>query len=149
MSRKAEFKARREMLGLSQADLAKMLGIDTMNVKRWERPGQAEPREFAFDLLDELESMQWTAVGEALSVVDEMQDETGSVPNMVQLTYYREQAQYDLFGRDEGLYNVANANARAVATILRERGINAKWAFPDDEENIYHGLSGAGESEQD
>lgn len=145
MSRKAELKARREMLGLSQADLAKMLGIDTMNVKRWERPGQAEPRDFAFELLSNLEAMQRNAINESLDLVEDMAERYGHYPDEVQLTYYRDQEQYDLLGRDDGDFGMANANARAVATILRENGVTVSWAYPDDDANIYHGLSDAGE----
>ena len=35
---KADFKAMREMVGMSQSLLAKRLGVTTTSVKRWERP---------------------------------------------------------------------------------------------------------------
>lgn len=145
MSRKSELKARREALGLSQSDLAGMLGIDTMNVKRWERPGKTEPRPFAFVLLSELESQRARVMDEALNAVYEIEDRTGERPGSIQLTYYHNQEQYDAMGRDEGPFGMANANARAVASMLEDMGIRVEWAYPDDEGNVYHGAARAAE----
>lgn len=136
---KAEFRAMREMLGLSQNDVARLLGIDVENVKRWERPGEAPPRPFAWELVDELEVRQEAAVDEAVRVVERMQEENGALPESVQLTYYRSQEQYDAMGRDEGPFGMANANARLVAWKLGGMGVNVEWAYPDDEGNVYHG----------
>lgn len=58
----------------------------------------------------------------------------------VQLTYYRDQEQFDLFGREPGEpYGQANANTRMTADALRCQGIDVSFAYPDDSDNIYHG----------
>lgn len=137
---KAEFRALRDALGLSQADVARMLGIDVANVKRWEKPGEAHPKPFAWELLDKLEVRQRETVRQGVEAVMRMQEEHGSLPERVQLTYWRDQAQYDAMGRDEGPFGMANANARLVAHELARLGVEAEWAYADDEDNIYHNI---------
>ena len=56
----------------------------------------------------------------------------------VQLTYYRTQEQFDELGRDGGPFGVANANARAAAQHLEDLGYEVEFAYPDDQDNVYH-----------
>ena len=54
------------------------------------------------------------------------------MPDVVALTYWRSQEQYDEMGRDEGWYGVSNANARAVAAELRRYGFRVEFRYPGD-----------------
>ena len=134
---KAEFRASRETLGLSQGNVARLLGIDVANVKRWEKPGEAYPKPFAWELLDELMKLRRKTIAEGVEVVLSMQEHDG-MPDRVQLTYWRDQAQFDAMGRDEGPFGMANANARGVAAELERLGIDVEWSYADDDDNVYH-----------
>ena len=51
---KAAFKALREDIGISQAALAKELGVTVRSVSRWENPREDnEPQQFAIDYLQD------------------------------------------------------------------------------------------------
>lgn len=140
MSVKAEMRALREMVGLSQADLAASLGVSTRSVKRWEHPEWRDPPGDVMDLLHEARERQLRTVEGALKVVREH-----SKAAAVQLTCYRSQQQYDGLGREPGEpLGCANANARLVADRLEAEGYDVEWSYPDDEDNIYHGARSIG-----
>lgn len=129
---KADFKARREMLGLTQQDVADAAGVSVTTVKKWERPGQTEPPGDVWDWIEGCEGLQAEVV--ELAVSSALAYGQGAV----QMTYYRSQEQYDVLGRDPGLYGMANANARMAASRLRSLGREVDFAYPDDEGNVYH-----------
>ena len=130
---KADFKARREALGLTQQDVADTAEVSITSAKKWERPGQTEPPEDVWEWIEDRERMQSEAVETAVSAA------LAHGRGPVQITYYRTQEQYDALGRDPGTYSAANANARLVAWRLRSLGIEVDFAYPDDAGNIYHG----------
>lgn len=140
MSTKAEMRAIREMVGLSQADLAAAVGVSTRSVKRWEHPEWSDPPEDVIDLLHEARARQLRTVEGALEVVREH-----GMARAVQLTCYRSQQQYDDLGREPGEpFGCANANSRAVADRLEAEGYEVEWSYPDDPDNIYHGTRSIG-----
>lgn len=131
---KADFKARRERLGLTQQDIADALGINIKTVKNWENPKQPRYRisDAAWRYLDRALDMQAQQVAYACSVVEKRIDELGRHPAAVSITYYRDQATYDRFGREAGPFGQANANARAIACELERMGIQVEFRYPDD-----------------
>lgn len=136
MRSKAEFRALRESVGMSQADVAKKLGVTVRSVRRWEtpEPGYRGAPDDAWAMLDDALAKQDAVVAGALDMAEAMPH--GSV----QLTYYRDQTQFDLFGREPGEpYGQANASARMTADALRCQGVEVSFAYPDDSDNIYHG----------
>lgn len=128
MSDKARMRALRETVGLTQPDLAEMVGVRPLTVKRWEREDNPwEPPEDVIAQLERLLAVQAEAVEAAMGVVSGLPD-GGSV----QLRYYRDQAMYDEHGRDEGPVGVANATARAVAAKLRGLGYEVGYSYPGE-----------------
>ena len=127
---KADFRAIRETIGLTQADVAKALGVSLRTVKRWEHPDWQEPPEDAWAWLMDMHERHDAAV-------DAMVDRTLTVAgrgdiDVVAITYYRDQSQYDAHGREPGPYGFANAVARDVAAELAREGVSVEFAYPDD-----------------
>lgn len=131
MSTKADFRATRETIGLTQGDVAKALGVSLRTVKRWEHPGWQEPPEDAWawllDMLERHEAAVDAMVDKAMELVREHGLE------VVSITYYREQSQYDACGRDDGPYGFVNSIAREVALDLAGEGIETEFRYPDDD----------------
>ena len=127
---KADFRAIRETIGLTQGDVAKALGVALRTVKRWEHPDRQEPPEDACEwLLGMLERHD--------TLVDAMVDRALAAAgrgdlDVVAITYYREQSQYDALGRDDGPYGFVNSIAREVALDLAVEGIETEFRYPDE-----------------
>lgn len=128
---KADFRAIRETIGLTQGDVAKACGVSLRTVKRWEHPDWQEPPddawEWLLDMHDRHDALVDEAVGRALAIVGERGE-----PAAVVITYYRDQAQYDAHGRDPGPYGFVNSVAREVALDLNGEGIETEFRYPDE-----------------
>lgn len=130
---KAGFKALREDLGMSQGDLAREAWCNIQSVKRWEKEGNSwDPPARAWAALEDAASRQREAVAAALEAARATEAEAGHKPDAVEVTYFRDQAMYDEFGREEGPFGVANANARAAARALRADGYDVVFRYPSD-----------------
>lgn len=131
MSRtKAEFRAVRETVGMTQAALARELGVEVRSVKRWEHPDAPQvPPQDAWDVLDAALAAQRQVVAYALGKVDEVAQGRGDWPHAVTLPYWTSQEAYDAghVPADGGDWRMANANSRLVAFALFERGIPVEW----------------------
>ena len=138
---KAQFRATRERCGISQQIMADHFGNKVLTVKRWEKPGEAEPPEDAQTYLLHMLDLHVQAVEAALDAVDEMEEELGKLPSHVDLLYYRSQAHYDRFGRDKGDFSVVNARTREIAALLEAQGIEARFVFPEDNEATFQQLA--------
>lgn len=138
---KAWFRATRERCGISQQMMADHFGNKVLTVKRWEKPGEAEPPEDAQAYLLHMLDLHVQAVEAALDAVDEMEELNGNPPSHVDLLYYRSQAHYDRFGRDKGDFSVVNARTREIAALLETQGIEARFVFPEDDEATFQRLA--------
>ncbi len=132
---KANFRALRETVGMSQAHLAKELGIDSRSVRRWEDPKEksCNPREFAWDILEEARRAQLAAYDAAVTAVEDTADEAGAASKSVTLSYWPNAASYARAHPEEdpACWQMANANARLAAHALAEMGYDVEFAFPD------------------
>ena len=134
MTSKATLKAMREMCGLSQQDVADEVSVTVRSVKRWENPEAPQlPPEDVVEFISHAFKLHFDAINQTLEVVKDFDKAVD-----IQLTVYRNQAQYDAVGRDNGLYTVANANTYAVAQALINQGFSVSFAYPDELENVYH-----------
>lgn len=138
---KAQFREIRERCGISQKMLADRFSNAVLTVKRWEKPGEAEPPADVQAWLESMLTQHVEAVEAALDAVDEMTETQGHAPSHVNLLYYRSQAHYDRFGRDKGDYAIVNARSREIATILEAQGIEARFRYPEDDEAGFQRLA--------
>ena len=138
---KAQFREARERCGISQKMLADRFSNAVLTVKRWEKPGEAEPPADVQAWLESMLTQHVEAVEAALDAVDEMTETQGHAPNHVDLLYYRSQAHYDRFGRDKGDYAIVNARSREIAAILEAQGIEARFKYPEDDETGFQRLA--------
>lgn len=128
---KADLKALRERVGLSQQNLADMLRVNVRSVKRWEHETYPwEAPEEAWETLERAKAVQDEAVRNALDALNERREELGR-EDSVTITYFRDQAMYDRFGRDGGPFGQANASSRAAAAALEARGCNVVFRYPE------------------
>ena len=138
---KAQIRATRERCGISQQMLASKADVKVLSVKRWEKPGEAEPPADVQAWLGHMLDLHIHAVEVALDAVDEMTEAQGHAPSHVDLLYYRSQAHYDTYGRDEGDYAIVNARSREIAAILEAQGIEARFKYPEDDETEFQQLA--------
>lgn len=138
---KAQFRATRERCGISQQMMADYFGNKVLTVKRWEKPGEAEPPEDAQAYLLHMLDLHVQAVEAALDAVDEMEEVNGNPPSHVDLLYYRSQAHYDRYGRDKGDFAVVNARTREISALLEMQDIEARFVFPEDDEATFQRLA--------
>lgn len=138
---KAQFRATRERCGISQQTLASKADVKVLSVKRWEKPGEAEPPADVQAWLGHMLDLHIQAVEAALDAVDEMTETQEHAPSHVDLLYYRSQNHYDRYGRDKGDYAIANARSREIAASLEAQGIEARFEYPEDDETGFQRLA--------
>lgn len=121
---------------MSQQDVADALGVSCRTVKRWEHEAdRREPPADAVELLERQLGVQREMVEHMVGVCERVTEEQGRMPSLVPISYYRDQAMYDEFGRDAGPFGVANANARAVAQELEALGYEVEFRYPCEDED--------------
>lgn len=122
---KADFKALRETVGMSQQALANALHVDKRSIQRWEAPENAwTPPADAWTILDDARERQRWTVANAIELVSEKTDLHGTVS----MTYWRSQEEFERAGHG-GDYQMANANARMAAAFLEREGRAVSFGF--------------------
>ena len=124
---KAGLKALRERVGLSQQDLAAMLGVNVRSVKRWEHEGQ--PWEAPGEAWERLE-VELNAQREVVAGILGRAVKSGA--SMAVIDYYRDQAMMDECGEKSIPYGRANAAAMAAAELLESAGIEVEFRYPSE-----------------
>lgn len=121
---KAEFRAERETVGMTQSVLAKRLGVEERSVRRWESPDAPQvPPQDAWDVLD-------AALGDQRSLIDVALHEVEMVcPTSWRLVYWSSQNQWDRYhvGPAKLDWRMANATSRLIAALMDERGVRVEW----------------------
>ena len=129
---KADFRALREQVGMSQGDVADALDVQVLSVKRWERPDidGCEPPADAWDVLDDARKLQRQVVDFGISKVGQTAVDLKAEAEAVVLTYWRTQDAYDTAHPDEpGVYTMANANVRLIADKLESSGHMVRFVY--------------------
>lgn len=129
---KANFKALREMSGMSQSLLADMLGVRELSVKRWESRNQPQmPPEAAWAIVENYIGNMQRAMQTAFDVIDNPANGLAE-PKAVSLTYWQNAAHFKQAHpeEDERLWQLANATSRAIATELMLEGVEFNFDFP-------------------
>ena len=135
----ADFRMMRETLGLSQAWVARMVGVTTLSVVHWEDPNEfALPRRGAWDLVEVL----WAEADARASAFVDMAsgavavaEGNGRQPDVVLLSYWRDAKDYARARRGAGtsvagfdidpptMMRVENAACRMAVDRLHALGI--------------------------
>lgn len=137
MHTKAWLRAVRDRIGLSQAALAKLANVTVDTVKKWENPRYNPVPDDVVTIVQALLDKHEAVVADAVAASKQLRSEhDGALPEAVELTYYRSQAEYDRYGRDslEGLpdtYQVVNARTREIAVEMEHRGIPVEYVYPE------------------
>ena len=126
MRTKADFRALRETVGMSQQSLARLTCVTVSTAKRWENPAYFDPPSDAWELLDYYKAAQDEMVAETLSTYSKCDAQAGEII----LPYHRMQEQCDEFDRAAGDYGVANACSRAAAAALMRAGHKVRFEYP-------------------
>ena len=128
---KATFRAMRDMAGLSQHELAEILGVSERSINRWEHPIKEYFPKYddIWEVLEGAVKTQQEVADYAICLADDKKKQLGQdIP--VQITYYYSQRQYDKYGREPGAVGIANANARAAAFALMQQGYEVEFRYP-------------------
>lgn len=127
---KTQFRAYREMVGMTQQDFAKEMGVTVESVKKWENPKYSQvPPNDAWDILENAVDRQIKMIDFAIKKFESLKDEFEEKPG-VMLPYWRTQEEFEKAHPNEnGSFTMANANTRLVAFELTRRGyhINFGW----------------------
>ena len=139
MKTKIQFKALRECVGLSQSELARLMSANTKTIRRWEGTTYPEyrPSEDAWQLLFGMYKTQQKAIKTTTEIIKEHINIAGKNPKSITLCYWRNQEDYDQFGRDKGSYLAANANSRAVANYVIASGLCDTVQFIEGAESLF------------
>lgn len=133
---RADFRAKRESLGMTVHDVALALNIDERNINRWERglPGKdAMPADFAWRLLDDYEALFGPTVDLIYSdAIAEQGDEDEIV-----LRYWRTQTEFSDAAGENRSFAFRNACTRAAARRLRDDGFAVALRFEREEPMEY------------
>lgn len=131
MRTKNEFRAIRERVGMTQALLARKMGVSQRSVRYWEDPdSMRKPPEEAWQILDDALELQRMGLSNAVRIADDPMFKDGNLS--VRLPYWLSESQYEEFSTDAaygicGDWRMANANNMALAIRLEERGMRVEW----------------------
>ena len=136
---KADLKAIRESIGITQADLAHEMRVTVRGIKRWEQIGWEEPPAELWELLDDMVYTHEREVDELVERTEEQAardtaetEARGGDPKTVMLAYYKNQAHYEALPHRRGTSHTwGNAIVRRAADILRCKGYHVYFYYPE------------------
>jgi hypothetical protein len=136
----ADFRACREYVGWTQTEVADNLGISLSTVKKWERPlYPMEPRDFAWEWMDNELRAHDSEVDRVLGIVDSMEKHSGKTLDPVKLTMFHNNDGRGYLRPDGRSASFHNAVQREVWQILADDGHNVEfvWSSAKDKEAIW------------
>lgn len=142
---KADWKALRELIGISTGSLAALLHKNIATIQYWENPNESavryHPSDHAWEVLEDLRAKQINTVNKIVNLhVDKMNEaeaRRGSDQNIpvAKLTYYRNRARYYGNKPEYGDIGILNATMRQAAMKLGEKGIPVEFEYDDETES--------------
>lgn len=130
---RADFRARREALGLSMADVSREMGIQDRACKRWERGGERDafPPDDAWDVLEGYEELRPELSSRIAKCAD------ADAEGHVYLPYFHSQPEYDALPLPEApgrhvAFTFANTCLRDAAAALEAQGLEVDFVFPNE-----------------
>lgn len=138
----AKLRARRELCGLTIEELARECGCDPIDARSLEEPWLGGEVSDAVAVavgahLDELQERMGDMLDYAMEVYEEFADVTKADPQAIVMPYYRDQAEFDEYGRDEGSFSFANAVTRACLAAFDDFGVPTKLYYPGEDEELH------------
>lgn len=138
----AKLRAKRELVGLTVEELANECGCDPLDVRSLEEPwlGGEVSDDVAVAVgahLDELQERMGDMLDYAMEVYEEFADVKRTDPQAIVMPYYRDQAEFDEYGRDEGSFSFANAVTRACFAAFNDLGVPTRLYYPAEDEELH------------
>lgn len=155
----AKLRAKRELVGLTVEELANECGCDWHDIRSLEEPwrGVAVSDDVAVAVgahLDELQERMGSMLDYVVDVYEEFADfvqkDPQAVVQAIVLPYYRDQAEFDKYSRDEGCYSFVNAVTRACLAAFDDFGVPTRLYYPAEDEELHAAVMisrGAGDAE--
>lgn len=137
----AKIRAKRELCGLTLEELANECGCDWHDIRSLEEPwrgvGVSEDVAVAVAArLAELQERMGDMLDYAVDVYEEFADAQDGVKAIL-VPYYRDQAEYDEYGRDEGCFSFANAVTRVCLAAFDDLGVPTRLYYPAEDEELH------------
>lgn len=137
----AKLRAKRELCGLTLEELANECGCDWHDIRSLEEPwrgvGVSEDVAVAVAArLAELQERMGDMLDYAVDVYEEFADAQDGVKAIL-VPYYRDQAEYDEYGRDEGCFSFANAVTRVCLAAFDDLGVPTRLYYPAEDEELH------------
>lgn len=130
----AEFRALREIFGLTQNNIGDALARTRMTVKYWENPDCAtNPPDFAWAYMKNRMESQTELVAKTVAEAEKNAVESEDGKKTARLLFYRDQPHYDVNHPDEDekeIYGAANSAACTAAVMLIIKGYEIEWDYP-------------------
>lgn len=135
----AKLRAKRELCGFTVEELANECGCDWHDIRSLEEPWRGV--EVSEDVavaarLGELQERMGDMLDYAVDVYEEFADAQDGVKAIL-MPYYRDQAEYDEYGRDEGCFSFANAVTRACLAAFDDLGVPTRLYYPAEDEELH------------
>lgn len=138
---KADFRALREKLGITQNDIARYTHKTLKAVKDWEKEtAGAIPPADVWEWLDDLDEARTEHIESIVARIQNMVQLHEGKPQAITLTYYRNAKDYAAYGRDSGSRDSwlqVNSTTRALAEALQRAGFDTVYRYPTDPDNAY------------
>ncbi len=126
---KANFRVLREMIGMSQEELAKMLNVTKITVIRWENEAsQYNAPIKAWEYIEEVFEEYVENVNTLFSEIENNENESEN--NVVKIYYFSSQEMCDRIFSNNFPYQQANAIQRELAKKLIESGYDVVFEYP-------------------
>ena len=139
----AKLRAKRELCGLSREELAKECGCDQLDVRALEEPwrGGGVPDDVALTVVAYLGGLQermGNMLDYAVGVYEEFAETAQTNPKFISMPYYRDQAEYDEYGRegDNVSYSFVNAVTSACLAAFDDFGVPCRLYYPAEDEEL-------------